>query len=155
VSIFLRTGKVKEEWADYNRHMNLAYYIHLFDQAWELLLAKFNMGEDSAKVQKKSTFAVEMHTIYNKELRVGDEVDVNLIFLDHDKKRLVKKMEMVHKEKKYIAATTEILSLYVDLNKRKVTEFEKEKSDLIDNYIIENKKYFNPGDLHLVHKLKK
>ena len=34
---------------------------------------------------------------------------------------------MIHKEKKYLAATTEVCSLYVDLNSRKVTEFEDEK----------------------------
>ena len=42
---------------------------------------------------------------------------------------------MIHKEKKYLAATSEILSLYVDLNQRKVIEFEKEKINLIDDFI--------------------
>ena len=64
-------------------------------------------------------------------------------------------MKMIHKEKKYLAATSEILSLYVDLNQRKVTEFEKEKSDLMDFFIEGNKKDFNPGELHLIKKLKK
>ena len=62
---------------------------------------------------------------------------------------------MIHKEKKYIAATSEILSLYVDLNLRKVIEFEKEKSDLIDKFIEINKESFKPGELHLIKKLKK
>ena len=48
MSIYLRTGRVKLEWADYNGHMNLAFYIHLFDTAWEVLLGKFNIGEESA-----------------------------------------------------------------------------------------------------------
>jgi acyl-CoA thioester hydrolase len=155
VSIFLRTGRVKAEWTDYNSHMNLAYYIHLFDVAWEILLEKFNMGEESSINQRKSTFAVESHTTYNQEVQVGEEVDLNLMFLDHDKKRIVYKLEMIHKEKKYLAATSEILSLYVDLNHRKVVEFEKEKSDLMDAFIEENKQDFNPGELHLIKKLKK
>ena len=33
-------------------------------------------------------------------------------------------LSMFHKEKKYLAATNEVLSLYVDLNQRKVVEFE-------------------------------
>ena len=155
MSIFLITGKVKSEWTDYNKHMNLAYYIHLFDVAWETVLEKFNMGEDSAINQKKGTFAVESHTTYDQEVKLNDEVDLNLIFLDHDKKRLVYKLEMIHKEKKYIAATSEILSLYVDLNLRKVIEFEEEKSDLIDKFIEINKEDFKPGELHLIKKLKK
>ena len=155
MSIFLSTGRVKAEWTDYNSHMNLAYYIHLFDVAWEILLEKFNMGEESSINQRKSTFAVESHTTYNQEVQVGEEVDLNLMFLDHDKKRIVYKLEMIHKEKKYLAATSEILSLYVDLNHRKVVEFEKEKSDLMDAFIEENKQDFNPGELHFIKKLKK
>ncbi len=155
VSIFLRVGKVKDEWTDYNNHMNLAYYIHLFDVAWEILLEKFNMGQESAINQKKGTFAVESYTTYNQEVKAGDEVDLNLMFLDHDKKRIIYKLEMIHKEKKYLAATSEILSLYVDLGLRKVIEFEKEKSDIMDSFIEKNKNSFNPGDLHLIKKLKK
>ena len=135
--------------------MNLAFYIHLFDVAWETLLEKFNIGEESAINQKRTTFAVESHTTYDKEVTVGDEVDLNLLFLDHDKKRLVYKLEMLHKEEKYLAATTEVCSLYVDLSVRKVIEFELEKSNLIDSFIDENKKNFNPGELHLIKKLKK
>ena len=127
MSIFLKSGRVKSEWADYNGHMNLAFYIHLFDTAWETLLEKFNIGEDSAIYQKRTTFAVESHTTYDKELKVGDEVDMNLLFIDYDKKRIVYKLEMKHKLEQYLASTTEVCSLYVDLGARKVIEFEDDK----------------------------
>ena len=132
-----------------------AFYIHLFDGAWETLLEKFHIGEEAAINQKRTTFAVESHTTYDKEVKVGDEVDLNLLFLDHDKKRLVYKLEMRHKKENYLAATTEVCSLYVDLNVRKVIEFEMEKSNLIDEFVNENKKDFDPGELHLIKKLKK
>ena len=155
MSIYLKTGRVKAEWADYNGHMNLAFYIHLFDMAWEVMLEKLDMGENSAINKKKTTFAVESHTTYDQEVKVGDEVIINLLFLDRDKKRLIYKLEMLHKEKKYIASTTEVCSLYVDLEKRKVTEFEDEKKILLDTYISENKKNFNSKKLFLIDKLKK
>ena len=119
------------------------------------MLEKFNIGEESAKNQKRTTFAVESHTTDDMEVKVGDEVDLNLLFLDFDKKRLVYKLEMIHKEEKYLAATTEVCSLYVDLNSRRVTEFEEEKSLLIENFISQNKNKFNPGKLTLLNKLKK
>ena len=155
MSIYLKTGRVKSEWTDYNGHMNLAFYIHLFDSAWEVLLQKFNIGEDAAKIEKRTTFAVESHTTYDMEVKVGDEVDINLLFIDFDKKRIVYKLEMIHKSEKYLAATTEVCSLYVDLNSRKVTEFEDSKSNLIKNFIEDNKNNFKPGNLHLINKLKK
>ena len=155
MSIFLKTGRVKSEWTDYNGHMNLAYYIHIFDTSWELMLEKFNMGENSAKGEGKTTFAVETHTVYNQEVKVGEEVNVNLIFLDHDKKRVVYKLEMINKEKKYLAATTEVLSVYVDLKARKVVEFEEHKALLMDEFVNFHKDKFNPGELTLISKLKK
>ena len=155
MSIYLKTGRVKSEWTDYNGHMNLAFYIHLFDASWEVLLQKFNIGEDSAKIEKRTTFAVESHTTYDMEVKVGDEVDMNLLFIDFDKKRIVYKIDMIHKVEKYLAATTEVCSLYVDLDTRRVTEFEDSKRKLINEFIDNHKDQFNPGDLHLVGKLKK
>ena len=89
------------------------------------------------------------------EVKVDDEVDMNLLFLDFDKKRLVYKLEMIHKKDKYLASTTEVCSLYVDLSSRRVTEFEESKKILIDRFIEDNKDQFNPGDLTLIGKLKK
>ena len=155
MSIYLKSGKVLPEWTDYNGHMNLAFYIHLFDSSWEVLLEKFNIGENSAKNEKRTTFAVESHTTYDMEVKVDDEVDMNLLFLDFDKKRLVYKLEMIHKKDKYLASTTEVCSLYVDLSARRVTEFEESKKRLIDKFIEENQEQFNPGNLTLIGKLKK
>ena len=159
MSIYLKTSKIKPEWTDYNGHMNLAFYIHIYDTAWEILLQKFNMGEDSAINQKKSTFAVESHTTYDREVKIGEDVDVNLLFLDHDKKRINYKLEMINNKKKYLVSTTEVLSLYVDLKARKVINFDPEKEKLIDDFIEENKKDFSEYEsnlqLMLISKLKK
>ena len=156
MSVFLTKQKIKKEWTDYNGHMNVAYYVLIFDQyGSEELMTLFRMGEESAKTTKKSTMVVESHITYNQEVKEGEDVDVNLIFFDHDKKRLQYKLEMVHKEKKYIASTIEVLSLYVDLNQRKVAEFEDEKVKIMDQYIKENSSKFNSENLKFSNKLKK
>ena len=146
---------IKKEWTDYNNHMNMAYYVLVFDQIWEIILEKFKMGEQSAKTTNMSTMVVETHTTYNNEVKEGDEVEINLTFLDHDKKRLHFKMEMIEKSSKKLAATLEMLSLYIDLNQRKVAEFEQEKVNLMDNFINLNKSNFNNNDLVITGKLKK
>ena len=155
MSIFLKSGTVKSEWTDYNNHMNLAYYIHLFDISWEIILEQFTMGEDSAKNNGKGTFAVESHTTYDKEVQLGEEVDINLMYCDHDKKRIIYKMEMINKQKRYLAATSEILSLYVDLNTRKVIEFEEEKTLIMDEFIKLNQNKFDSSKIIFSNKLKK
>ena len=146
---------IKKEWTDYNNHMNMAYYVLVFDQIWEKILGKFKMGEQSAKTTNMSTMVVETHTTYNNEVKEGDEVEINLTFFDHDKKRLHFKMEMIEKSSKKLSATLEMLSLYIDLNKRKVAEFEDEKVKLMDDFINLNKSNFKDNDLVITEKLKK
>ena len=125
---YITTTKIIKDWTDYNEHMNMAYYVLIFDKAWEIILEKFKMGEHSAKTTKKSTMVVETHTTYNNEVKQGDDVEIVLTHFDHDRKRLHFKMEMYEKSKKTLSATIEMLSLYIDLKQRKVAEFEDEKT---------------------------
>ena len=155
MSVHITNQIIKKEWTDYNNHMNMAYYVLVFDQVWEIMLEKFKMGESSAKTSKMSTMVVETHTTYNNEVKQGDEVEIKLTFFDHDKKRLHYKMEMIEKSSKKLSATLEMLSLYIDLSKRKVSEFEKEKVVLMDNFINLNKLNFKKDDLVIAGKLKK
>ena len=155
MSVHISNQIIKKEWTDYNNHMNMAYYVLVFDQLWEIILEKFKMGEQSAKTTNMSTMVVETHTTYNSEVKEGDEVEINLTFFDHDKKRIHFKMEMIEKSSKKLSATLEMLSLYIDLNKRRVAEFEDEKVKLMDNFINLNKSNFKNNDLVINGKLKK
>ena len=155
MSVHVTTKRIKKDWTDYNEHMNMAYYVLIFDLAWEIVLEKFKMGEHSAKTTKKSTMVVETHTNYNNEVKQGDEVDIVLTYFDHDKKRLHFKLEMYEKSKQTLSATIEMLSLYIDLGKRKVSEFEDEKIKIMDDFINKNKSEFNSDSLVFSGKLKK
>ena len=156
MSVYLSSQKIISDWIDYNNHMNVSYYLLIFDKyGADVLNEIFKMGEHSAKTTGKSTMIVESHITYNKELQLNDEVDINCVYFDHDKKRLQYKMEMMHKDKKYLASTIEILALYVDLNERKVTEFEDEKVKIMDNFIDKNRSIFNYENLKFSSKLKK
>ena len=64
-------------------------------------------------------------------------------------------MEIVHKKEKYLASTIEVLALYVDLNTRKVSEFEDEKVQIMDGFIEKNKSQFNSENLKFSSKLKR
>ena len=155
MSFHLASRKIIKDWTDYNEHMNIVYYVLIFDEAWETMLNKFEMGGAKAQINKRSTMVVETRTTYNNEVKENEEVDVYCTFFDHDKKRLHLKCEMIEKKTKKLAATTESLSLYIDLEKRKVTEFEEDKLLIMDNIIKENKANFNSDNLVLSDKLKK
>ena len=155
MSMILKTEKIIKEWTDYNGHLNVAYYVYVFDIAADIMLNNFKMGGESAKQDKKSTFVVEMHTNYNQEVKLGEEVETQLTYIDHDKKRIQYKLSMFHKEKKYLTATNEVLSLYVDLNQRKVAEFDPDRVKIMDDFIKNNSSKFNSDKLVFSSKLKK
>ena len=155
MSIYLKSQTIIKEWVDYNNHLNMAYYILVFDQAWEIMLEKIKMGADSAKNSKRSTMVVETHTQYISEVKENDEVDIMLTYFDHDKKRLHLKLEMIEKKTQKISATMEWISLYIDLNLRKVTEFENEKIKIMNTFIEQNKDNFIDDNLKYSSKLKK
>ena len=156
MSIYLNTQKIIKDWLDYNGHMNVAYYVLIFDiYGAEKLMTQFKMGEHSAKTTNKSKMVVESNINYNKEVKLDDEVNLNLVYFDHDKKRLLYKLEMIHKQKGYLVSSMESLSLYVDLKERKVSEFEGEKIQIMDDYIKKNSSNFKNENLIFKQKLKK
>ena len=155
MSVHVSNEIIKSEWTDYNKHLILAYYVLIFDVAWEVMLKKFNMGEQSAKSSGMSTMVVETNTTYDNEIKEGDQVEILLTFFDHDKKRLHFKMEMIEKKTNKLSSTIEMLSLHVDLNKRKVAEFDQERTKLMDDIIKENKGKFKSDNLKFISKLKK
>lgn len=153
--MILKTEKAIKEWTDYNGHLNVAFYIHIFDIAADTMLDNFKMGGHSAKKDKKTTFVAEMYTVYKQEVILGEEVETHLTYIDHDKKRIHYRLSMFHKEKKYLAATNEVLSLYVDLSQRKVVEFEQDRLKVMDDFIKGNSSKFNFDKLVFSGKLKK
>ena len=153
--MFLKSFRVKEEWVDYNDHMNMAYYVLVFDQALEVALEKLKMGESAARDLNRSTMVVETNTKYVSEVKQGQEIYIYMTYFDHDKKRLHIKMEMIEKSKKKISASIEWISLYINLSERKVTEFEEEKLKLMAKFIEDNKTKFSSNDLLFSSKLKK
>ena len=156
MSVHLSSQKIIKDWIDYNDHMNVAYYLLIFDKfGADNLNRIFKMGEESARNTGMSTMIVETNITYNQELKLDDEVDINLLYFDHDKKRLQYKMEMINKKEKFLASTFEALALYVNLNTRKVSEFEEEKLKIMDEFINKNQSSFVNENLKFSSKLKK
>ena len=153
--MILKSEKIIKEWTDYNGHLNVAFYVHVFDLAADIMLDNFKMGGKSAKKDQKTTFVAEMYTAYKQEVRLGEEVETYLTYVDNDKKRIHYRLSMFHKEKKYLAATNEVLSLYVDLSRRKVVEFDQNRLNLINEAIKVNLTKFNTENLLFKNKLKK
>lgn len=125
-------GEVKSEWIDLNGHMNLAYYIVLFDQAFDLILAEWNLDWEYTKRTNQGLFAVETHTLYEQELVAGAAVRVRSWVIDVDSKRLHVAHEMYRASDMRRAACIETLNLHVDLENRRVTPWPEAQRSAMD-----------------------
>ena len=114
-------GVVVPDWIDVNEHMNVAYYVLAFDQGVDSLWQAFGMTDDYIRNSKNSTFAVEAHVCYRRELRLGDPFVVTTQVLAYDDKRLHQFQRMYHADKRYLAATAEWMNLHVDMSARRVS----------------------------------
>ncbi|PPR10237.1 MAG: L-carnitine dehydrogenase [Alphaproteobacteria bacterium MarineAlpha11_Bin1] len=112
---------VRPEWCDYNNHLNMSFYVLIFDHATDVFHANLGLDKTYRVKANCSTFAVETHTNYLAEMHDGDEVSVTTQLLDFDQKRLHYFHRMYHAEKRFLAATTEVMTVHVDLGERKVT----------------------------------
>ncbi len=111
-------GVARDEWVDANGHMNLAYYVVLFDAATDVLFECLDLGVNYREVSKAALFAVETHTIYRRELVARDRVRVVARLLGATSKRVHVAHEMFHPDGD-CAAMQEILFVHVDLKTRR------------------------------------
>jgi len=116
-------GEVLPEWIDANGHMNLAYYVVLFDYATDALFDAIGIGRRYKDTTNHGTFVVETHNLYERELLVGERVWVSTQILGADSKRLHLAHEMFCLADGKRAATQELLYLHIDLSARRVVSW--------------------------------
>ena len=113
------------EWVDFNGHMNVAYYIMVFDHATDVFLDRAGVGRDYRASTGNSVFVVEAHVTYENEVHAGEELGVTTRLLGHDAKRLHLFHHMYRLDGKGglggLAATNELMILHVDMKTRRAS----------------------------------
>ncbi len=111
---------IRPDWIDSNGHMNLAYYIVVFDHALDMAFEVLDIGTDYRRRTGNSSFAAETHTLYRREVCEGETVRVTTRVLATDAKRLHLFQEMIHAASGEVSATHEQMCLHVDMRTRRV-----------------------------------
>ena len=114
---------VLPEWIDYNGHMNVAYYVLLFDRCVDDTFEALGMGPAYVASRHASFFTAELHVSYLRELAVGTTVEATFQLLAHDAKRIRGYLELVHAGEGFVAASADQLFLHVDMAARRVAPF--------------------------------
>jgi acyl-CoA thioester hydrolase len=120
-------ARVLPQWIDSNNHMNLAYYVLVFDLAGDVLFDHLDLGMPFRERTGYSSFVGETHIRYEREVKLGDRLCVFSHVLAADAKRLYVFHEMFHADEGFRAATQEVMHLHVSLATRRVTALPDDK----------------------------
>src|SRR5271169_3100859 len=128
--------RIEPHWIDYNGHLNMAYYNVLFDRAVDEAYELIGCGLAYLHETQHSTFTVEAHVRYLRELNAGDPVRVTFQLLDYDLKRLHYFEQLFHAEEGWLSATSENMALHVDMAARKTAPFPDDVAALLSRMKI-------------------
>lgn len=115
--------RIEPAWIDYNGHLNMAYYHVLFDRGVDALWAELGIGPDYLATRGGSTFTAECHVRYLREVHLDDPVRVSILLVAADDKRLHTFQELRHATEGWLSATSENMSLHVNMAARKTAPF--------------------------------
>ena len=144
---------VRPEWIDYNGHMNVAYYVLILDHAVDALWDHVGLGREYIKRGNGSTFAVEAHVTYVRELMEGAPVRTTSRLIGFDEKRIHHYHELWHADDGFLAATAEFLSLHVDMATRRVAPMPQTVQDRFATILAAHEKLPRPDKLGHVIKV--
>ena len=113
---------IEKAWIDYNGHLNMAYYNVLFDRCADEAFEVMGLGPSYARDRKMTIYTAEAHICYVRELHLGDAVTVTFHLIDNDEKRL-RSYQEIHHADGWLAATSEALSLHIDMAGPRVAPF--------------------------------
>jgi acyl-CoA thioester hydrolase len=105
--------RVRPEWIDHNQHMNMGYYVVVFDLATDEFLAWVGLDREYRRTRGVTTFCLEAHVTYHREVRADDPLRFTTLLLGHDAKRIHYIHAMYHATEGYLASTNELMSLHV------------------------------------------
>jgi acyl-CoA thioester hydrolase len=138
---------VEAEWIDDNGHMNVAYYVLMFDRATDALLDRLGLGAAYRQRTNHSIYVLEAHVVYEREVKEGDMLRFATQLIDADAKRLHFFHTMYHAAAGYRAATSEILALHVDLAGPASQTFATTERASIDVMLDEHRALARPAQL--------
>ena len=104
---------VRPEWIDHNGHMNVGYYLVVFDYATDAFFRWVGLDDAHRCTAGVTTFCLEAHVTYHREVRAGDPLRFTTLLLGHDEKRIHYFHQMHHATDGFLAATNELMSLHV------------------------------------------
>ena len=122
--------QVRQEWLDYNGHLNDASYAIVLTRAHELLLEHLGLSAAYRASHQASMFTVEMHLRYVAQVNDGQTLTASTVVTEADHKRLRLRSELYADG--VLAATGECLYLHVDTAAGRTAPLPEDRRSAVD-----------------------
>ena len=131
---------IPEDYRDENGHMNMRWYLAIFDDAGDVLHDRIGLSREYHSRHQTGTFDLEHHLHFVSEVNPADEVAVYMRFVARSAKRLHYLMFMVNVTRGRLAAIFECMNTFADLTTRKTAPFPEEVVSKIDEILEQHSK---------------
>jgi len=121
--MFTNRVTIPEDYLDEMGHMNIMYYLHIYDRAAWTMFGQFGLSLDYMQAHDSGMFALKQFVQYLAEVRVGETVSVYSRVLGVGAKRVHFMHFMVNDTTNTLASTLEVLGSFADLNVRRTAPF--------------------------------
>jgi acyl-CoA thioester hydrolase len=111
--------EIPESYRDSNGHMNVRWYVGIFDDASDVLHEQMGLTPAFHAAHGSGTFDLEHHIQYITEALPGERVAVYVRYIAGSAKRLHYVMFLVNESRERLSATLECINTFADLTVRK------------------------------------
>lgn len=126
---------IPESYRDANGHMNMRWYVAIFDDAGDGLHARIGVTPDYHRRRGTGTVDLEHHTHFLSEVNPGEHVAVYARLVGCSAKRFHYLMFMVNETTGKLAAIFECINAFADLRVRKTVPFPPEIAEKISEWV--------------------
>lgn len=123
---------IPEHYRDMMGHMNIRWYLELYDEAGIPLFELIGLSEQHYRDNQTGGFDLEHHIHYLNEVHIGDKVACYGRLLDRSAKRLHYMLFIVNETRNLLASTFECVNSYADLTTRRTAPYPQAIAAQID-----------------------
>lgn len=145
---------IPAEYEDRNGHMNVRWYLVLYDEAGDALYPILGLTNAYLAASGMGGFDLEHHIWYVAEVGIGDIVTIRLRMLARNAKLCHYMMFMVNETRGRVASAFECVHAHADLKTRRTAAFPEQASAAIDSLIAAQRELSWPASTSLSMAIK-
>lgn len=128
---------IPTDYLDIMGHMNVRWYVALYDTAAWKFFDSFGMNETCYRAEQAGGFALKQFIQYLAEVRVGETVAIRGRVLGRSAKRVHFMLFMVNETTGVLASTFEVLGSHADMCVRRTSPYPPQIAAKLDTTIAE------------------